>query len=63
MPAHNVPRGSDFTTDNQEADASVAERWVNRVESIGTDVSLDDACAYQLRHPSVLTMEAAEPWD
>ena len=20
-------------------------------------------CAYQLRHPSVLTMEAAEPWD
>ena len=24
--------------------------------------SLGD-CAYQLRHPSVLTMEAAEPWD
>ena len=29
----------------------------------GLSVAADMPCAYQLRHPSVLTMEAAEPWD
>ena len=41
--------------------ASVEQR--DNPELRGRPVAVGHGCAYQLRRPSVLTMEAAEPWD